>query len=550
MQDTTALRNTLVEYNGTFIANDSVSPSVQFVDYNESTRKVTLNFGREMDLSTLNNKGNYYISFVKNGGNAQSIALPTEATVNAVNGGKSVVIQFPENIDATRVTFGPAGTVKSITAAGLKSKTGQIVSINTKELNDATNNRLQWTGAVQKDARTFELEFNQVIANASSSDFRIAGQYPVSVTVDENKVTLKTDRDYVGGSTNITLVSNNNIETYSNNRTNLTNDQTSPVNSNVSPKVQSVGIPVNGAVVAQRNSDDEFYVTFSSNLAGEATQIGNDFIVTNEATEKELVLGEGFEAEIANGNQVMITIKGATATEKQPVTVQVRKGAKYLKAAGTNGPLVAESSKYTVVASSTSTNNDVTGTATYNAATAATIAKVNENGLSFTAVPSKAGEAGNITVALTVVPAAPGTEQVVFSADGKTITVDTTATASDIALVAQGKADLPYTVVGGTGTLPTTGTTDYELEGGVDAKQATVRVALSKAASGVVNQVAITNSEATKNYSAELQFAQGATTSQVLVVKLGADTIKAGSTLSGKLIVNNEQVNLTTGAIN
>ncbi|WP_340031293.1 S-layer homology domain-containing protein [Paenibacillus sp. FSL K6-1122] len=550
VQDTTALRNTLVEYNGTFIANDSVSPSVQFVDYNESTRKVTLNFGREMDLSTLNNKGNYYISFVKNGGNAQSIALPTEATVNAVNGGKSVVIQFPENIDATRVTFGPAGTVKSITAAGLKSKTGQIVSINTKELNDATNNRLQWTGAVQKDARTFELEFNQVIANASSSDFRIAGQYPVSVTVDENKVTLKTDRDYVGGSTNITLVSNNNIETYSNNRTNLTNDQTSPVNSNVSPKVQSVGIPVNGAVVAQRNSDDEFYVTFSSNLAGEATQIGNDFIVTNEATEKELVLGEGFEAEIANGNQVMITIKGATATEKQPVTVQVRKGAKYLKAAGTNGPLVAESSKYTVVASSTSTNNDVTGTATYNAATAATIAKVNENGLSFTAVPSKAGEAGNITVALTVVPAAPGTEQVVFSADGKTITVDTTATASDIALVAQGKADLPYTVVGGTGTLPTTGTTDYELEGGVDAKQATVRVALSKAASGVVNQVAITNSEATKNYSAELQFAQGATTSQVLVVKLGADTIKAGSTLSGKLIVNNEQVNLTTGAIN
>jgi hypothetical protein len=329
----------------------------------------------------------------------------------------------------------------------------------------------------------------------------------------------------------------------------LTNDQTSPVNSNVSPKVQSVGISVNGTVVAQRNSNDEFFVTFSSSLAGEPTQIGNDFIVTNEATEKELVLGEGFDAVIANGNQVKITVKGATATNKQPVTVQVRKGAKYLKAAGTNGPLVAESDKYTVVASSTSSNSDVSGTAAYAAATNATFAKVNENGLSFTA--SKAGAAGNVTVALEVVAPATGIEKVQFSADGKKITITTDATVTDIVNAAEAKAaDLPYSIVGGAGNLPAVvGTTDYKLEGGADAKQATVTVQLSKAASGVVNQVAITNSEATKNYSAELQFANGATTSQVLVVKLGSDTIKAGSTLSGKLIVNNEQVNLTTDAI-
>ncbi|MEY8739636.1 S-layer homology domain-containing protein [Bacillales bacterium AN1005] len=550
VQDTTALKNTLVEYNGTFIANDNNSPSIQFVDYNESTRKVTLNFGREMDLSTLNNKANYYISFVKNGGSAQSIALPAEATVNAVNGGKSVVIQFPENIDATRVTFGPAGSVKSITAAGLKSKTGQIVSINTKPLDNADLNRLQWNGAVQKDARTFELEFNQVIANASNSDFRIAGQYPVSVSINENKVTLKTDRDYVGGNTNITVVSNNNIETYSNNRMNLAIDQTSPVNSNVSPKVTSVGTVVNGSVVAQRNALDEFFVTFTSNVAGVEAQIGNDFIVTNEATGKELTLNEGFKAEFADeSNQVKITVLGATATDRQPVTVKVKKDAKYLKATGTNGPVVAESSTYTVVANPVANNNAVTGVATYNPATNATLAKVNENGLSFTAVPTKAGAVGNITVTLRVVPADPEVEKVSFSNDGTVITVDDTATAANIALAAQGKADLPYTVVAGDGTLPTDPTTTYELADGEDAKEATVTVQLSKAASGVVNRVAISNSEGTKNYAAELVMETGATTSQELVVKLGTDTVKANSTLSGKLIVNNEQVNLTTGTI-
>lgn len=539
VQDTTALRNTLVEYNGTFVANDTQSPNISSADYNESSKKVTLNFGREMDLSTLNTKGNYYISFQKNGGNVQSIALPSEVTVNAVNGGKSVVLQFPEFIDGTRVTFGPSGSVQKITTTGLKSKTGQVVSLSDKVLSDAAANRLVWAGVVQKDARTFELEFNQVIANASANDFRVNGQYPVSVSIDENVVTIKTDRDYTGGT--VTVVANNSIETYSNNKLNLSSDATSPVNNAVAPRVTGVGSVVGNTLEAVRDTNNAFVVRFTGAVttkAGTAAQLGNDFIVMNSATDKKLVVEADYTATVSttNSNEVIIDLRDDLDT---PVTVKVRKDAEYL-ISSPNGPVAVESSTYTVAPRSNSTVDLVNGTAAYSAPVTASTASVNNKGLKITA--NNAGNAGNRTINFKIDTAA--TQAVAFNADFSEITVNATSvTPENIADYAAGISTLPYKVEEGTGTLPTVDDT-YVLTGGADKAVGTVTLTLDKAVSSIVNNtVSISNTAGTKNYSAKLDLQAGATTSPKVIVEVGSDAVRNG-VLNGKVVVDGKEVNL------
>lgn len=354
VQDRTALKNTMVEYKGTFVANDTKNPTASYVDYNEATRKLTLNFGREMDLSTLQAHSNYYISFKKNGATqTQNISLPSEVTINPVNGGKSVVLQFPEFIEGTKVTFGAPGSsasVQEVWTTGLKSKTGQAVSLSRTPLNTAEANKLQVPTVKQKDAKTFELTFNQVIASASQSDFQVNGAYPTSVTIDENKVTLKTSSEYTGG--NVKVFANNSIETYSNNRLNLSNDVLIAIDNVVAPRVTKVE--------DSRNNKNEFLVTFSTNVYESVyNQIANDFIVKNLAVNnyKTLTPVTGYTAEVVNGNQVKITIKDSDATDK-PVSVKVRKDAQYLFAVGSTSAAV-ESNEYNVAAPTEVIDNNV-----------------------------------------------------------------------------------------------------------------------------------------------------------------------------------------------
>jgi len=250
VEDMTALRNVMDEYNGSFEAVDVTSPSISKIDYNQTNRKVALHFGREMDLSKVREKGNYYIEFTKNGGTTQRIALPNEVTVDAVNNGKSVVLQFPEYINGTKVTFGPNGSVSKVFAFGLTSKTGQVVNWDPVSLGQ--NNDLRLLGAKQTDAKTVELEFNQVIARASVGDFLINGSYPSTVTYDENKVTLKANSDITGGG--VTLFANNSIETYSNNKTNYANNVDMTLNITAAPRVTGVSA----------RDVDKFTVSFST----------------------------------------------------------------------------------------------------------------------------------------------------------------------------------------------------------------------------------------------------------------------------------------------
>ncbi|ETT41114.1 S-layer domain-containing protein [Paenibacillus sp. FSL R5-192] len=536
VQDTTALRNTLVEFNGTFVANDTANPSISSTDYNESARKVTLNFGREMDLATVNTKGNYYINFEKNGANAQNIALPTEVSVNAVNGGKSVVLQFPEFIDGTKVTFGPNGSVKGVVATGLKSKTGQVVSLDASSLKDAAANQLKWTNAVQKDAKTFELTFNQVVASANVSDFQIDGKYPASVSIDENKVTLKT-ADEVAGQTLVTLFANNSVETYSNNKLNLSSNASMTVNNAVAPRVTEVSTR---AVVA---GGQEFTITFTNSVGFIANTsqdaIANDIIVKDLSVTNTPALTPVADYEVTDvtGNTVKVLLTKTSSLDK-PISVQV-KDAKYLVAATTTTKAV-DSSVYTVTAPSASVTNPIaTGTA-ITAPKAAIVASADVAGIKLAA--NTAGANGNNIADVVVTRTNGGTDKVVISNNGATITINEDATKADV-ITAINETSLPYKAEAGTSAdaLPANGNAvTYEFANGANAEAGKLTVSLSQPVTSLVNnQVTITTAGVAKTYTASL------VTSTSIEVNIGNDDV-AGDQFAATVVHNNKNVAVNT----
>lgn len=536
VQDTTALRNTLVEFNGTFVANDTANPSISSTDYNESARKVTLNFGREMDLATVNTKGNYYINFEKNGANAQNIALPTEVSVNAVNGGKSVVLQFPEFIDGTKVTFGPNGSVKGVVATGLKSKTGQVVSLDASSLKDAAANQLKWTNAVQKDAKTFELTFNQVVASANVSDFQIAGKYPASVSIDENKVTLKTV-DEVAGQTLVTLFANNSVETYSNNKLNLSSNASMTVNNAVSPRVTEVS--TREAVAGGQ----EFTITFT-NSVGFITNtsqdaIANDIIVKDLSVTNTPALTPVADYKVTDvtGNTVKVLLTKTSSLDK-PISVQV-KDAKYLVANGTTTK-ATDSSVYTVTAPSASVTNP---TAVGTSISAEVVGKkATAVGTQITLTATNATDAINtqaVVVNAEPVAGAITSGSISYDAGTKVYTVADDVTVKTLVAYINANQFADFTAVATVAddSIATVDAT-HTFSGGVTAKAGVLTVKLSKAATDLANNSKVTIGNDT--YDATLNAAKDA-----IQVTLGSKDV-VGEQFKATVLDGTKQVAVAT----
>lgn len=256
VKDRTALNNTLVTFEGTFLASDSAAPQLEAgygVDVNRTNRTVALTFDREIDLASLNNRANYYVKFVKSGSSvAQNIAIPTDVQVNVANDGKSVVLVFPQYIEGTLVSF--PGSVQEVSIAGLKSKTGQATSwIESGVLNETG---FTTPSAVRKDARTIELTFSKAIAQASVNDFTVSGTTVNSVSISNNKVTLKTSSD-LASTNNINILSNNAIQSYAGHKI---NGLTVTTSGEIAPKVRLAS----GDLITQK--DRSFAIPFTVTL--------------------------------------------------------------------------------------------------------------------------------------------------------------------------------------------------------------------------------------------------------------------------------------------
>jgi len=527
VKDLTALNNTLVEYNGTFVASDTANPTISSTDYNNDTRKLTLNFGKEMDLATVNVKGNYYINFQKNGASAQNIAIPAEVGVSAVNGGKSVVLQFPEYIDGTKVTFGPNGSVKGVTVTGLRSKTGQVVSLDASNLKDAVGNQLKWIDAVQKDAKTFELTFNQVIASANIGDFQINGVYPETVTINENKVTLKTSNDVVTGAT-ITLFANNSIETYSNNKLNLPSNATMPVNDAIAPRVYSVSerTPVTGG--------QEFTLTFYAPISALAgtnnTDIANDLVIKDMSATNTPALTPIADYTISSVGANTVTVKLTKASvQDKLISVQV-KDAKFLVAANTTTK-AANSDVYNIKAPSASVYNPTVTSTKLTDAVAGVKAVAPGSQFTLTAT-----ETGVKTDAIKVaVDANAATATSITYASG-TYTVGTDVTV-DLLVERINDTQANFSAKRNAGVEGSDKLVAETLTfaNGVKAEAGTLTVNLSKAVDSIVGQVKI----GSQNYDATLNTAKDA----IIVVLRDGDNV-AGDQFNATVKDGSKDVNL------
>ncbi|MDM5281307.1 S-layer homology domain-containing protein [Paenibacillus silvae] len=345
VQDTTALKNTLVEYNGTFVASDSNAPALKgVVDANNTTRKVTLNFDRELDLSTLGNSANYLIDFQKaNSSTVERRSLPVDVQVRAIDGGKGVVLQFPEFIDGTRVNFD--GSVKKVYVSGLKAKTGQGVTFADYA---TTVTSLAVNKVSQSDAKTFVLEFNTSIANASVSDFQVGSVYPSSVTVDGNKVTLKTGNTEFLNGANVKILPTNRIETYSGNTIGAYDQDTQ---NTVAPKV------VNDSDVKLQQIDRKVELTFSQKLftsdTVKAEDFANDLIINKLGADNTPKLNPkqdyktSIKAVTGDLEGKVVVIEFLTSTYNDEYSIKVKKDAEYIRSAAGDHPAATESSTYT-----------------------------------------------------------------------------------------------------------------------------------------------------------------------------------------------------------
>ncbi|WP_458124316.1 S-layer homology domain-containing protein [Paenibacillus sp. Z3-2] len=358
VKDFTALNNTLVTYEGTFLASDSAAPKLADfggVDVNRSERKVALTFDREIDLATLNNRANYYVKFVKSGSSvAQNISLPTDVQVNVANNGKSVVLVFPQYIEGTLVSF--PGSVQEVSIAGLKSKTGQATSwIESGTLDESI---ISTPTAEQKDARTIELTFNKAIAQASVNDFTVSGNNTVnSVSIDNNKVTLKTSAD-LANSTNVNILNNNSIQTYAGHKVAGVQLTTSGT---VAPRVNLVS----GAILPQ--NDRVIVLPFTVTLDGSVNTSDTAGLAANllvkradKASDSDaLVPVTDYTAKVVN-NTVEITIKDTYSNPSNiEYIVSVKDNATFIRTI--DGKFASKSDAFRTSANVTSPTGVTTG---------------------------------------------------------------------------------------------------------------------------------------------------------------------------------------------
>lgn len=482
VQDTTALKNTLVEYNGTFVASDSNAPALKgVVDANNTTRKVTLNFDRELDLTTLGNSSNYFIDFQKaNSSTVERRSLPADVQVRAIDGGKGVVLQFPEFIDGTRVNFD--GSVKKVYVSGLKSKTGQGVAF-TEYATTVTS--LAVNKVTQKDSKTFELEFNTSIANASVSDFQVGNVYPSSVTIDGNKVTLKTGNTEFLNGANVKILPTNRIETYSGNTIGAYDQDTQ---NTVAPKV------TNDSSVILPQQDRKVELTFSQELyvGGNIAQedFANDLIINKlgEQNTPKLNPKQDYKTSLkAGSNGKVVVIEFLTTTYNDEYSIKVKKDAEYIRSAAGDHPAAAESSTYTTSANGFSENTGViTATSSQFVADAGKegkVATVTKDNVVYTAKQS--GVASNGTKIELVQVADTAQNNVVVVKDGK-INFKAGATSAEV-VAAVNDADLTFTAAEDDSANPVTVTAaTVELTGG-EAAVGKVNVVLSAKATKVAN---------------------------------------------------------------
>ncbi len=220
IQDSTPLKNPLVPFTTTIDMKDVEKPRV--VNHTGYANHIIIHFSKQMDMTTISNPNNYYMTF-----NGNQHRLPSNTLFTSSNDGKSVTILLPEYYDGKQVMIGLAGNLTALDIVGLKDVSGNDTDpLMVKITFDGTlsgkakavnyYNDKPGRQGVLTDSNTIKVRFSIPIVQASINDFSIREKTIYDVIADgTDEVTI-----YLHDS-NITylptgalsIVANNNMRT-------------------------------------------------------------------------------------------------------------------------------------------------------------------------------------------------------------------------------------------------------------------------------------------------------------------------------------------------
>ncbi|MFD2443709.1 hypothetical protein ACFSO7_06890 [Bacillus sp. CGMCC 1.16607] len=374
VQDTTTLKNTMLDYTTTFNLDDKTGPTLAQtgVSANSAERTVILTFNEKMDLASISNPASYLINFK---GSLRS--LPADTEIRPVQDGKGVLFIFPEKIGTDAVTFktaaGAAGTLTALQVNGVKDVAGNILQgysfsadlvLAVADATVAAYSTSVAKPAVFTDGKTLKVRFNQPIGTAAASDFVLTGGTIESVSTDgTNLVTIKLASD-VGtkaAALSLKVATGNTIKTVTGNGvTSTAPGQFVGIEDQVNPKVQLATNVNTLASSVNGGGDVVIELPMSETLdATNETSFGVDLIVTKlsaNGTTGVLRAGTDYTTAVkantgsgaslvVNDHIIEVTIKNAVAGGNDTAySVQV-KNARYIE--DTNANTADDSSVYT-----------------------------------------------------------------------------------------------------------------------------------------------------------------------------------------------------------
>lgn len=199
IRDNTVLGNVLIDYNTTFTVGDKSNPTVTTVSYtvNRDARRAVVVFDKVMDAASLQNKSNYVLNF-----NNKLTALPSDANVTVIQGGKAVVIELPVQINGVDVYDVATGTSRwtGLTVQGLKDTEGNFFAAYKEDLDFSKYRFLTVKAEDGKEAKLtgtkeVKVKLSQAVSRLSAGQVKV-NSLNVEVTAnDTDTITLKLASD-------------------------------------------------------------------------------------------------------------------------------------------------------------------------------------------------------------------------------------------------------------------------------------------------------------------------------------------------------------------
>lgn len=206
VQDTTALKNRLVDYSKQIVMKDVSKPTI--ISHSGSENQIIIQFDKQMDQSTIQNPENYVIHF-----NGRRSYLPSN-TEFQLSHEQTYIITLPKDIDGKPVDIGKSGNLKELNIISLKATNGIPIDPVTLSFNNTDKGQAIINKAELVEPGLIKVQFSQPIYGASPEDFSIKNIEIYDVRGDElNEVLINVNNEKTNIDEELIIKPNNNITT-------------------------------------------------------------------------------------------------------------------------------------------------------------------------------------------------------------------------------------------------------------------------------------------------------------------------------------------------